>query len=385
MSSAAARLLLLPAALVALLAAPAAHAEAPASFATELGLLRRFVACDARAEVAPAKGFGPKIADASCKEVKRRIGVFRKKWLDVALPILRDVVPDKLPANVVYPFGGADLLHALAAYPNAARITTMSLEWVGDPRAITSMESGALKKNLAQQHAFLIKLFQVNHSRTADLQSLNASPIPAPLVFALTALELLGYEPLEARWFQLDDAGRVVYLTPSAIAAFDKSPEGRKQKDRNVFFANVEVRFRKSGVANAPEQVWRHMRANLHDEQLRDSPVARYIKGEGPFAGLMKAASYLIWSPDFSVIRDLMLDNMVWMISDTSGIGPSHAAAKGFKQQVWGDFKGSMFGGAKSVEREMIELWKSAPHRKLPVQFGYPDKVENNHLMVTYK
>ncbi len=385
MSTVATRLSLLPAALVALLVAAPARAEAPASFATELGLLRRYVACDARAEVPPAKGFGPKIADGSCKEVKRRISVFRKKWLDVALPILREIVPTNLPQNVVYPFGGADLLHALAAYPNAARITTMSLEWVGDPRAITSMESGALKNNLAQQHSFLIKLFQVNHSRTADLQSLNASPIPAPLVFALTALELLGYEPLEARWFRLDDAGKVVYLTPSAIAAFDKTPEGRKQKDRNVFFANVEVRFRKSGVPNAPDQVWRHMRANLHDEQLRDSPVARYIKGEGPFAGLMKAASYLIWSPDFSVIRNLMLDGMTWMISDTSGIGPSHAAAKGFKQQVWGQFKGSMFGGAKSVEREMIELWRRDLVRKLPVQFGYPDKVENNHLMVTYK
>jgi hypothetical protein len=379
------RPLALAAALTFCLPLAAARAEAPATFETELGLLRRYVACDARAEIPPAKGFGPKVADASCKQVKRQLATFRKKWLDVALPILRDIVPATVPSTVVYPFGGADLLHALAAYPHASRITTLSLEWVGDPRAITTMDSGALRSNLSKQHSFLTKLFQVNHSRTVDLQSLNASPIPAPLVFALAALELHGYEPITARWFRLDEAGQVVYLTPSAIAAFDATPEGRRPRDRNIFFANVELQFRKSDIPNAPVQVWRHMRANLHDSELRGSPVARYIAGEGPFAGLMKAASYLIWSPNFSVIRDLMLDHMTWMISESSGVGPAHAAAKGFRQQVWGRFVGSMFGGAREVEVQMIDLWKKSPERPLPVQFGYPDRAENNHLLVTYR
>ena len=107
---------------------------------------------------------------------------------------------------------------ALTTFPNLKLLTTISLEWVGDPRAILKLDAADLRKNLGQQHAFLIKLFQVNHNRTVDLQELNQSPIPAPLVFGLTALDLLGYEPLEARWFYLDPKGAIHYLTPAEIA-----------------------------------------------------------------------------------------------------------------------------------------------------------------------
>ncbi len=37
----------------------------------------------------------------------------------------------ELPEAVVYPFGGGDLLSALAAYPDAAEYTTLSLELAG--------------------------------------------------------------------------------------------------------------------------------------------------------------------------------------------------------------------------------------------------------------
>jgi len=363
-----------------------AHAEEPATFDRELSMLRRYVACDLRAEVAtPPAGIRERSIASACKEVSRRVDIFRKRWYDKAKVFLGPLVPTDLPKNVVYPFGGADLLHALAVFPEANLITTMSLEWVGDPRAVGTMEVPALMKNLKQQHAFLIKLFQVNHSRTIDLQELNQSPVPAPLVFALTALHMMGYEPISVHWFDLNDKGEVVYLTPTAIAAFDATPEASKQKNRNAFFGNVELRFKKSGVEKAPTQVWRHMRANLNDDQLKGSAVEKYLKAQGKFTAMMKAASYLIWRDDFSIIRNLLLDQMAWMISETSGIAPFHAAEKGFKQDVWGRFTGNMFPGSKTAENAMIELWKSQPERALPVQFGYPDKAENNHLMITHK
>lgn len=377
------RLVLLAAA-VGLLVPTAARAEDPADFGRELSLLRRYVACDDRVEAtSPPAGLRARSVDGACKEVQRRVEIFRKRWLDKAQPFLADITPADLPERVVYPFGGADLLHALAVFPDAARITTLSLEWVGDPRAIGSMDASALMKNMKQQHSFLIKLFQVNHNRTIDLQELNHSPVPAPLVFALAALHLHGYEPIEARWFQLDDDGRVVWLTPSAIAAFDDTPAAKKQKDRNEFFSNVELSFRKAGDPAAKVQVWRHLRANLNDDQFKGSPVEKLIASEAPFAAMMKAASYLIWRDDFGAVRDALLSGMTWMISETSGIAPYHAAEKGFVQDVWGRFTGNLFAGAKKGENAMIELFASRPERALSFQFGYPDKAEHNHLIVT--
>lgn len=368
------------------LSGPALAEEGPATFARELQHLRRLVACDTRVEgVKPPDGVSMKAIDASCKKVKAQIGRFKKRWLDKARPFLKEIVPNDVPKTVVYPFGGADLLTALTTFPDLETLTTMSLEWVGDPRRILELEGGELKKNLAQQHAFLIKLFQVNHNRTVDLQELNQSPIPAPLVFGLTALDLLGYEPVEARWFTLGDDGSVRYLTPSQIAAFDATPAGKRQKDRNEHFAHMELTFKKSGDPAARVQTWRHMRVNLGDDQLAKSPALKYLEKQGTIAAMTKAASYLIWREDFAVIRDYLLAHMTWMISDTTGITPYHAAEKGFVQETWGIFQGNMFAGSKKGENAMVEMWKTNPQRALPFQYGYPDKNEHDHMMVTKK
>lgn len=382
-------------ALVSLLIASPALAESPApvggsgssdaaTFDRELAHLRRLVACDARVEgVKPPDKMTLKAVDASCKKVKAQVARFKKRWLDKAQPFLANVVPSDVPKTVVYPFGGADLLTALTTYPNLETLTTMSLEWVGDPRKILELESSELKRNLAQQHAFLIKLFQVNHNRTVDLQELNQSPIPAPLVFGLTALELLGYEPVSARWFRLGADGAVRYLTAAEIAAFDATPSGKRQKDRNEFFAHMELTFRKVGESRT--RVWRHMRVNLGDDQLKGSPALKYLENQGKIAAMTKAASYLIWREDFAVIRDYLLNHMTWMISDTTGITPYHAAEKGFVQETWGIFQGNMFAGSKKGENAMVEMWKTNPERALPFQYGYPDKNEHDHMMVTRK
>lgn len=355
-----------------------------ATFDKELAHLRRLVACDTRVDgVVPPDKLTLKAVDASCKQVKQQIARFKKRWLDKAQPFLANVVPSDVPRTVVYPFGGADLLTALTTYPNLETLTTMSLEWVGDPRKILELEAADLKRNLSQQHAFLIKLFQVNHNRTVDLQELNQSPIPAPLVFGLTALELLGYEPVSARWFKLSPDGAVRYLTKSEIAAFDQTPAGKRQKDRNEFFAHMELTFRKVGEQKT--RTWRHMRVNLGDDQLKGSAALKYLENQGTIAAMTKAASYLIWREDFGVIRDYLLNHMVWMISDTTGITPFHAAEKGFVQETWGTFQGNMFAGSKKGENAMIELWKTNPQRPLPFQYGYPDKNEHDHMMVTRK
>lgn len=372
------------------LASPAAAAPAPAnepaSFDAELKALREIVACDERVtDAALPEGVTTKWVNASCKDVKRRIANFKKRWLTKAQPFLAGIVPADIPKTVVYPFGGADLLTALTVYPAATSITTLSLEWVGDPRGITRMEAGELKSNVKTHHAFLQKLFYVNHNKTIDLQDLNQSPIPAPLAFALTALDLLGYEPIDARWFRFAADGTIEYLTPEMIAAFDATPAAKKQKARNEFFGNVEVRFKKSGDAAAPVQTWRHVRANLHDSEFKTSPVLAHLNTLGTIAGMTKAASYLIWREDFSVIRDYLLDHMTWMISESSGIAPYHAAAKGFVQDTWGTFEGNMFPGARKAELAFIDLWKTNEHKALPFTFGYPDKNDHDHMLVTRK
>ena len=99
---------------------------------------------------------------------------------------------------------------------------------------------------------------------------------------------------------------------------------------------------------------------------------------------MTKAASYLLWLDDFSLIRNYLLARMDWMISDSTGILPRHAQAAGFEQLTYGRFKRSLLGTAQDANVEMGKLWRSQPHRPLPFYFGYPDFDNRSaHLMIT--
>jgi hypothetical protein len=77
-----------------------------------------------------------------------------------------------------------------------------------------------------------------------------------------------------------------------------------------------------------------------------------------------------------------MLDNMLYMVSDDSGIPHRFAKAKGFVQDTYGTYEGAFGTPAQSLQDDNIRLWKKNPQRDLPFVFGYPAKGKN-HMLVT--
>src|SRR5690242_16529888 len=78
----------------------------------------------------------PDVYAAHCKALRAAQDDYKKQWLSNATDFFKANVPAGLPKTVVYPFAGGDLSTALAVYPDADEITTISLEPAGDPRAL---------------------------------------------------------------------------------------------------------------------------------------------------------------------------------------------------------------------------------------------------------
>ena len=111
---------------LALLLATAGGARAQGvDFTPEAKLLWRIAACGG-SDALP-EGVDAKMVDRHCKDLEAAITKYKTRWVDKAVPVLSTVVPADVPKTVVYPFGGGDLLTALATYPNATELTTMSL------------------------------------------------------------------------------------------------------------------------------------------------------------------------------------------------------------------------------------------------------------------
>jgi hypothetical protein len=357
-----------------------------ADYVAQAKTLARLVACQGSDPIPPK--LDQKVVDEHCKEMATLIAEYKKSWIDVAMPFIAKLVPKGLPDKIVYPFGGGDLLGALATYPDGVEYTTISLETASDVRRVDQIGPWKLKGELARYRSHISKLFEKAHSRTDNLDIGSKSDFPGQIVFSLVALEVHGYEPTSLRYFRIEPDGTLHYYDENEVKTLaNKAKLSGKNPDETVF-SNMELRFRKKGDTNAKTKLLRHVGANLDDWHLKADPsLVKHLEAKGKFAAMTKAATHLLWMDNFSIIRNTILAHTDFMISDSTGVPPRFAKAAGFVQDTYGTFVGaSEFGspGKKDVD-ELVKLFKTNPHVDVPFRYGYPDADHHGHIVVTRK
>ena len=367
-----------------------ADAEAPAQalaeplagklFTKEVQAAFRVAACAGDDAFIPA-GVDRKMVDTHCGMLTSGYAEYKKEWIDVAGPFLAKLRPANLPATVVYPFGGGDLVTALATFPDATDLTTISLEIAGDIRGIMKTDNKRLTAELATLREHLGKLFLKAHSRTINLDIETHGAIPGEAAFTLAAMAIHGFEPVSYRYFDFSDDGSLHWLTEGDIAKAEKAGK----TGRGGPFANAEIRFKKKGETTV--RVLRHVAYDLSNDNLKKFPqLMKYLDTKPKVAAMTKAASHLLWDDvNFSVIRDWLMTHTDWMISDTTGVPPRIAKKNGFEQDLYGQYEWpEPFGTVNNKDAsDFHEKFKgNAP---ISFRYGYPDNKSHGHIVVTHK
>ena len=331
-------------------------------FDREARVLFRVAACSGN-EPIPDR-IGQKLVDDHCAAFAKLNDKYRDAWLNKASEFLRSLVPKDIPDRVIYPFGGEDLISALAVYPDAREITIFSLEPANDPRIVDRISRRDLRASLKRSRNHIKFLMKTAFHRTVDLKAMARKALPEQIVGALWALALHKRAPVTLRFFTLGDDGTLTYVTNS--------------------YRHFEITFRKP---NGPLQTYRHIAGNIANDGLKKNPeIGRYIAARAPFAAMTKASSFLLWKAYFSTIRNLLLDNMVWMVSDATAPLPKHAQAAGFEQIPYGKFYGPEPAfGKLNHQSQFTRLWRTSPKRDCPIRWGYRDVRGFSHLLVTRK
>ena len=372
-----------------------ARADNGTDFTPQVRAMFRAAACGG-SDAIPEQ-FPKRTIDAHCKEMASVFSSYRKEWADQAQRFITDLRPRDLPTTVVYPFGGGDLSSALAVFPDAVELTTISLEAAGDIRAIDSIKKSQLATDLDSISLDIRRLYRSAHSTTKSLQAASHSTLPGTIMMALAGLRVHDMEPISLHYFDIETDGSIRYLTAEeldmrATELAAKKLDSKAPKKITHFwyeqtsaFANVEIQYRPIADPKAPTRTYRHIVANLDDSHMdADDRVLKHLRKKGKVSVMTKAASFLLWYDDFSQIREYLLKNVAWMVSDASGIPPSYAVPAGFEQVTYGEFTGPYFViDDKNTRGEFIKMWKDQPHRPLPFRFGYPDAEKHNHLMIT--
>ncbi len=340
--------------------APPPAPDPVGEFDAEVQLLYRIAACAGDAALPPGMPSGP-VAE-HCTRLERINERYRTRWLDIAVPFLRELVPEDVPERVIYPFGGEDLVSALAVFPEARELTIISLEEAQDPRPVRKLDAAALATALERSRQHVAFLADVAFHRTEDLEQMAKNPLPQQLVGALWGLAMHARVPVSLRFFVLGDDGSIAYVT-----------------DR---FESFELTFRRPG---GPLQTYRHVAANLANWPLKKNPaIAAYLEQRAPFAAIVKAASFLLWKDSFSTFRELLLANATWIISDATAPLPVHARAAGFEQIPYGRFTGPEVAfDALPNAQQMVALWAAESRGPVPMRWGYYDAKRQQHLLIT--
>lgn len=291
------------------------------------------------------------------------IGEYKRRWLSVAMPFLAGIVPKGLPTTLVYPFGGGDLVSALATFPDATDITTISLEPAGEAAKV--FQGGGQNWRLTKMRKDIGFLLNQAFSRTEDMDQQIEEQIPGQIIYSLMALRVHGFEPVGLKYFRFGPNGEVKYWNKPDL-------------DQQIHLGNthvwddMELTFRRPGSSEL--RTHRHIYIDLSDKRFEKDPVLlKFLATKGRVAAMTKACSYLLWEGGFSTIRKYLLDNADWMISDATGIVPSIARPAGFELETYGNFTAAIMKVPQGPKDEMTALWRSQPKRKLPFRYGYPN------------
>jgi hypothetical protein len=326
-----------------------------------------------------------------CGVVSKAQVEYGDRWVKKARAFFADAVPKDVPKRVVYPFAGGDLSTALTVYPDADEITTLSLEPAGDPRTLAVLKGADLDEALGKVEYELKWLYRVNFSNTLNMiDAMRGGRLPTQLIFGLSALKLHGYELVALRYFRLEEDGSIHYLDDADIAAVADPKKPSTAQQRNMVFANAEVQFKKT---DGGIQVWRHIRANLGNESSKgigtglkaDPRVLRHLESKGKIAAMTKAASYLLSWDTFSLMRNYLLEHVVWMVSDATGVAPKWGKPAGFEYETYGTFEAPHIEAGNGISTDWKKEFESEPKRALKFRFGYYDQKFRNHLVIMKK
>ena len=279
-----------------------------------------------------------------------------------------------LSAPVFYPFAGPDVLTPLSFFPKSPAYVLVALEPAGTLPTLAHIQKKNLAEYLGAMRQTMSSLLDRSFFITREMdRQFRGQVTDGLLVPILHLLVRTNHTVLGFRYVRLDDDGRLVerpanYHTTGVI--------GNKA---------VEIEYR----SDADQSVHRltYLSVNLSNTRLGIDPAfmkyARTLKGS---VSMLKATSYMTHKPEFSTVRDLVLEVSTAVLEDDSGIPYQYFPPAAWKVQLFGEYE-RPFGAFKWMEQKDLRAAYHEPGVKpLPLKIGYGfSKINSNLLLAERK
>jgi hypothetical protein len=273
-------------------------------------------------------------------------------------------------ATVFYPFSGADFLNVYALFPNAKTYLMLALEPVG---TIPDLDGGG--NCLADlERALRGYLYATAYFVTARMQT------------QLARSQLKGVLPV-LMFFLAREKARVLDIRYWVMRG-DGSLEERQALESESYrdgIPGVRLVFEGPGVRG--RQTLYYFQVNLQDSSFGRHPRFRsFLKSFAPFTSFSKSASFLLPNPDFSEIRQFILNQSHYVLQTDSEIPLKHFAPETWNLRFYGTYTGPtpLFRGR--YQKDLALAYQEGKDiYPLPFGIGYHYEAGTSNLLFAAK
>ena len=275
-------------------------------------------------------------------------------------------------APVFYPFSGPDALMATQYFPNSPVYVFAALEPAGTLPSEAQIEKkdmpGYLEAMRTAMASELGRSFFITRQMDRQFRGQVTDGLLVPILQLLvrTNHTILGF-----RYIRLDEQGQVIDRTLDYHAPTRYGNKG------------VEIEFR-TDADQSLHQLY-YFSVNLADDRLKENqPFQIYAATLKGATTMFKSTSYMLHRREFSLIRNLVLENSAAVLQDDSGIPYHWFGADLWQVQLYGDYE-RPYGSFKYMEQgDLRKAYKQPGTKPLPMHVGYGyRKITSNLLLAT--
>jgi hypothetical protein len=268
--------------------------------------------------------------------------------------------------TMFYMFSGPDFLYANAFYGKATTYVMAALEPPGSLPDLVKLPRGTVNSALANIEHSLSTIMNFSFFITKHMKTdLHAGQIGGTLPILFVFMERSGKSIKEVTPVTIDENGAVQTGEGGAKA---NTPRGVR-----ILFSG------KDGV----EKTLYYFSTDLSNSGVKSSGFLKFCQTLAPGNSLIKSASYLLHSGNFTTVRDFLLANSATIIQDDSGIPLGNYNAKKWHFFPFGHYAGPIGEFPGRYQPSYAELFRRAQ----PMDFGigYRWRTHDSNLLLAVK
>ncbi len=268
--------------------------------------------------------------------------------------------------TMYYMFSGPDFLYADAFYSKATTYVLSALEPVGSVPDLMRLPRGGVGSTLYNVERSLSSVLSFSFFITKLMKSdLRAGQVSGTLPILYVFLARSGKTIREVSLISLDDKGAAYFANENAGS--------NATRGVRIVFAG----------SDGQERTLYYFSTDLSNSAVRSSGFLKFCQTLAPGNSLIKSASYLLHSGNFTTVRNFLLANSATIIQDDSGIPLYDYDRKKWRFFPFGRYAGPIAEFPGRYQPEYAELFR----RSQPMDFGigYRWRSHESNLLLSVK